>query len=126
MTSANLFRQLKDIQLQADKITRNKIDQNELTFFNNYNEEIKTYLKHHIKDSEVLMYVNEIPDVLGDSNKYAIPILLLITIGILTVGIGAIIAVHVINYQYLKKIQSNIAEARSKYASIEFLLKAKQ
>lgn len=126
MTSANLFRQLKDIQLQADKITRKKIDQNELTFFNNYNEEIKTYLKHHIKDSEVLMYVNEIPDVLGDSNKYAIPILLLITIGILTVGIGAIIAVHVINYQYLKQIQSNIAEARSKYASIEFLLKAKK
>lgn len=120
-----LYRQLKDIQSQAEKLTAGTPDQGAIEQFNNYNEDLKTYLLTHIEDPEIRDLVYSIPSI-SDTETEKLPLQssALIIIGILTVGLLPLYLSYVAEMRRNKLIQSNIQTARGKYASIEFLLKA--
>lgn len=120
-----LYRQLKDIQSQAEKLTAGTPDQGAIEQFNNYNEDLKTYLLTHVEDPEIRDLVYSIPSI-SDTETEKLPLhsSALIIIGILTVGLLPLYLSYVAEMRRNKLIQSNIQTARGKYASIEFLLKA--
>lgn len=120
-----LYRQLKDIQSQAEKLTAGTPDQGAIEQFNNYNEDLKTYLLTHVEDPEIRDLVYSIPSI-SDTETEKLPLQssALIIIGILTVGLLPLYLSYVAEMRRNKLIQSNIQTARGKYASIEFLLKA--
>lgn len=120
-----LYRQLKDIQSQAEKLTSGTPDQGAIEQFNNYNEDLKTYLLTHVEDPEIRDLVYSIPSI-SDTETEKLPLQssALIIIGILTVGLLPLYLSYVAEMRRNKLIQSNIQTARGKYASIEFLLKA--
>lgn len=120
-----LYRQLKDIQSQAEKLTSGTPDQGAIEQFNNYNEDLKTYLLTHVEDPEIRDLVYSIPSI-SDTETEKLPLQssALIIIGILTVGLLPLYLSYVAEIRRNKLIQSNIQTARGKYASIEFLLKA--
>jgi len=55
------LRQIKDIQVQADRLIKGQADLVEIENFAKYSYELKTYLINNIKDDFMLKYVNEIP-----------------------------------------------------------------
>ncbi len=119
-----LFRQLKDIQLQAEKLLSGDSDEEAFVSFSNYNNELKSYLLQNCDDATIRSLVNEIPEVLDVKQETSKPLVLLIILGLVTLGISAFYFASVANMRQTRLIQENIHTVRGKYASIEFLMKA--
>lgn len=114
-------RQLKDIQVQADRLISGDHSSEDLENFGNYSNELKNYLIENISDDFILEKLNEIPNI-DDFD----------TITKTTTGIGfTILAVITfgISVSYLREqkrnteMMNNVRDIRGKYGSIEFLLK---
>lgn len=122
---ARLFRQLEDIQIQAERLITGTPTEEELDNFSAYNLELKKYLREHTSDPEVLQRVDEIPDVMQvevETNRK--PVLILILFALFTLGLSAMYLSYVAGMRRTQLIQNNIHTVRGIYASIEFLLKA--
>ena len=125
--SSLLFRQLKDIQLQADRLTKDGPNDGDLEVFSNYNEELRNYIHANIEDEDITRLVDEIPYVLEVQEvNTGLPLFMLIVVGVLTLGISAIYLSYLAGMRRTRVIQNNIQTARGKYASIEFLLMAQE
>lgn len=125
MTST-IFRQLKDIQLQAEKLLSGTPTEDELLLFSRYNEELKSYLLNNIQDAEIRDLILDIPNIIEIKEEVkSNPLIMLILLGIITLGVSALYISYATTLRKIKLIQDNIQIARGKYASIEFLLRAK-
>lgn len=64
-----LHRQLKDIQIQGDRLLQKNPALREMEEFHKYNHEFRTYLLNHLPDIELRVKVNQIPDILEEDYK---------------------------------------------------------
>lgn len=112
-----IYRQIVDIQAQAERLIKSKADLNELELFSQYNHEIKSYLLSYIDDSFILNHVNEIPELNLEEIEENTTILSVL-LGLFTGGRS--ILGNKIKSEKALEIVRNI---RGKYASLEFLLK---
>lgn len=125
--NSTLYRQLKDIQYQAERLASGKKSAEVLEDFSNYNEEIKLYLLTHIDNIEIVNLVKEIPNVLEvETETKSTSFFVTICLSIFTLGVSAIYLANVAEMRRIHLVQSNIQTARGKYASIEFLLRASE
>jgi len=123
--NSTLHRQLKDIQIQAEKLISGSPSGEELVQFSNYSAELKNYLLINIEEPEIRVLIYSIPDILDvEIETKSMPVALVITLTIITLGISALYISHVMEMRRHRLVQGNIQTARGKYASIEFLLKA--
>jgi F0F1-type ATP synthase alpha subunit len=124
MTSS-VFRQIRDIQNQAGKLVDGKSSFEELEEFSRYNEEMKLYLVKNLEQDEIVEHVLSIPNVLEvEAEAMNIPIYAMMILALFTVGLSYLYIKHVEESRRINLIQDQIREARGKYATLEFLLKA--
>lgn len=119
-----LFRQLNDIQLQAQKLTDGNPEEEELEAFSNYSNELKNFLLETTEDETIRQHIYEIPDVFDIKEESSKPMIMLIILGLVTVGFSVVYLSYVAGMRRTRQIQTNIHTIRGKYASIEFLIKA--
>ena len=60
---SNLFRQLLDIQMQADKLIKGSPSEQEVEHFNQYAQELKYYCLENIEQDDIQRLLHEIPEV---------------------------------------------------------------
>ena len=60
---SNLFRQLLDIQMQADKLIKGSPSEQEVEHFNQYAQELKYYCLENIEQDDIQRLLYEIPEV---------------------------------------------------------------
>ena len=61
--SISISRQIRDIQVQADRLISNKASLDQMEEFAQYNDETKSFLISHIDDEFIMKYILEIPDL---------------------------------------------------------------
>ena len=65
-----LLRQLKDIQIQADKILSGNNSSETIESFARYSTDLKEYIAKNVENKEVISYLAEIPNVNYSRNKF--------------------------------------------------------
>lgn len=115
----HLMRQVKDIQVQAERLIQTNAAIEDLEEFNDYNIELKTYLLATITDPMVLTFIQEIPDKLINHKEI---VRQRVWFAALTFLFSGLIALYTQRVEQQDAI-STVREIRGKYASIEFLLK---
>lgn len=116
----NILRQIKDIQVQAERLISDQPDLVEIYEFGNYSKQLKSYLLANVKDEYILNFIVQIPELEESLNSGSGKT------GVLTAILIAV-APWLLNYfQERNKIgqgQEIIRDIRGKYASVEFLMK---
>lgn len=110
------IRQIKDIQVQAERLIHSKASLDQIEEFAQYNAKIKSYLLQNIQDDFILKYVTEIPDLdlddLSPSGE---------GLGILTIILSPILGTYFREKQITQVALDLIIDIRGKYASIELM-----
>ncbi len=114
----SILRQVTDIQVQADRLIKEKVSLEQISQFAQYSDEIKSFLLSIIKDDFVLNYINEIPDLNLEEEIKPSGV-----IGILALIFGGIGGSYYNEKRKIDNAKNNIREIRNKYASAEFMLK---
>jgi hypothetical protein len=113
----NARRQIKDIQIRAERLITERATINDIEEFDQYNEELKRYLIENLIEVELVERVKQIPKILEESDSQVA------TRGILT-AFFAIFASGLVTYfqerQRIENAKDSIREARGAYATIEF------
>ena len=113
------LRQIKDIQVQADRICNSKVSLTEVEQFGKYSREMKSYLVSNIKDEFVMKLVQEIPDLENELEKKNVSSGILdATLGIL----GAAVPLFSRESRKVDRAKSIVREIQGKYSSIGFVL----
>lgn len=115
MTS--IFRQLKDVQVQADKFLESKSYDYDIESFVQYVNEIKSYLHENETNSEVLRLLSEMPKYDEELKTKAV-----VRRGLFSflIGVTGILAQR---ENEKEEFNTYLYEIRSKFASIEFIMK---
>jgi hypothetical protein len=114
-----LYRQLKDIQSQADKIIRDNGSLEDLEQFEGYSRELRKFILDNYPDREVVQTVLEIPAELYKVNATDIGLM---------AGVVAFIPGFSSFMRERRRIQQSIETVhliRGKYSTLEFLIKSK-
>ena len=116
--SNSILRQITDIQVQADRLIKEKVNIEQIEQFGQYSDEIKTFLLAHINDEFILNYIHKIPDLdLNTENKnFGI-------ISLLAILFGGANGSYYTEKQKIDNAKESIRDIRNKYASAEFMLK---
>jgi hypothetical protein len=116
----NARRQIRDIQVRAERLIDGTPTMDDIEEFDQYNEELRKYLLNNMTDPELLERVRQIPKILEESNSQ------LATRGILATFF-TMFAPGVVSYfqdrQRIENTKESIREARGAYATVEFLSK---
>ncbi len=115
----NIHRQIKDIQVQADRLLNTKPNLEDIKQFKQYADELKTFLISNVNDDFILNYLNEFPDIDLNRKKSNNSILLILLSFFSGSPLGA-------SYREQDKVDQaleTIKEIRNKYSSSEFMLK---
>lgn len=119
MSIDNLFRQLKDIQFQADKLLKSeKIEEEAIRKFANYSNELKSNLIDLDLNDELLLHVNDIEEINTELN----PSPPMVTALMSALSFGAA------NKSYRRKkreayFRENVKNIKERYVYIDLLLK---
>lgn len=114
----NILRQITDIQVQAERLIKNKSDITQVEQFAAYSNEIKTFLLNNISDEFILNQIKEIPDLdleQTESNSRFINLFLNV--------LGGSIGIYSSERRKADEALDKIRDIRGKYASTEFMLK---
>lgn len=120
MMDQQVFRQIKDIQVQADRIISDRPGLENIYEFGKYSKQIKKYLLENVKDEMVLGYVRQIPDLEEEIDNPQV------SSGILSVILFVIAGWLLLYFRERRRVDHGkdiVRDIRGKYASIEFLLK---
>lgn len=113
----NARRQIKDIQVRAERLITGSPTMDDIEEFDQYNEELKKYLICNLMETELIERVKQIPRVLEESDDKVV------IRGILS-GFFAMFASGLVTYfqerHRIENSKDSIREARGAYASIEF------
>jgi hypothetical protein len=119
MSIDNLFRQLKDIQFQADKILKAKqIEDEAIAKFANYAQELKSSLINIEVNDDLALHVNDIEVV--DPNYDPKPPIVVALVGALSFGIASK------KYRRKKReeyFRNTVKNTKDQFSHIDFLLK---
>jgi hypothetical protein len=113
----NARRQIKDIQVRAERLINERPTINDIEDFDQYNEELKSYLINNLADAELVERVKKIPRVLDESDSQVA------TRGFLSAFFAMFASGLVVYFQERHRIENakdSIREARGAYATIEF------
>ena len=113
--SQNTLRQIKDIQVQADKIINRPVSLADIKNFKNYSEEIKNYLLANIQTPEIRKYIFEIPEIILEVKATGKDTWLRL--------LPTSAALWMEERRIIREARTTIRTIQGKYASIEFLLK---
>jgi len=113
------YRQIRDIQVQADRICTRKVSYNEVVAFAKYSRELKAFLATNLKDDMLLGLVGEIPDLESALQKKNIGYGALE--GVLAV-FGGVLPIFSREIRKVNQAKSIVKEIQGKYASIGFIL----
>src|SRR5690349_2721205 len=110
-------RQLRDIQLRAERLINENATMNDIEEFDQYNEELKAYLIGNLTEPELIERVRQIPRVLEESDAQVAGR------GIVASFLAIFASAFVAYFQERHRIENckdAIREARGAYATIEF------
>jgi len=113
----NARRQIKDIQHSAERLINGSPSMEDIKQFDQYNEELKTYLIDHLPEPELIERVRQIPRILEESDRQ------LASRGVIAAFIGMFapgLAAYFQDRQRIEDAKDGIREARGVYATIEF------
>ena len=116
---SSVIRQIRDIQVQAERLLQNS-DLESIEQFERYNQELKGYLINNINEDHILEEIKKISEVEREMERSAGADGLLILI---IVYIAPPLASYFRERSYKSRAMEVVRDIRSKYASIEFLLK---
>lgn len=118
----SLLRQLKDIQVQADRLKESGTELEDFYTFGKYADELKQHLLLTNTDDFIIKLAKEIPDLNEESLGKPED-----AIGILALIAGYFTASFFLKNQRMKRTGLEISETtKGKCASIEFILKNKE
>jgi hypothetical protein len=110
-----LLRQLKDIQAQADKITTGDNSDESIENFARYSTELKEYISKNVQSDEIRMYVVDLPEINYSRKDIAWWQYLILP--------GAWVSFYK-EYHLKNKTIDEINHAKSKYATLELLVRS--
>ncbi|MBN8651734.1 MAG: hypothetical protein J0L67_09915 [Cytophagales bacterium] len=113
----NTRRQLRDIQVRADRLINGSPTLGDIEEFDQSNEELKQYLLINLKEPELLERVKQIPKILDESDSE------LVARGFFSAILAMFASAFVTYFQERQQIENSknyIREAQSAYATIEF------
>lgn len=113
--NANVFRQIKDIQYQADKLFNNTSTTIDIENFAKYSDELKQYLLKNVDEAEILKHIHLIPEIRENAIN--------VKKGIISLIIPTFLMHWYHERSYVEESKNTIHQIKGKYASIEFLLK---
>jgi hypothetical protein len=113
-----LYRQLKDIQSQADKITRDDCSMEDLEQFESYSRELKKFILKNYPDREVTKTALEIPDELYEEKVAEAGILLTIF------SFSPWLTSYMNERRKVSRGIETVDMIRGKYATLEFLIRS--
>lgn len=114
----NIIRQITDIQIQAERLMKQKSSLQEIEEFANYSKEIKLFLIQNIEEGFILNHVHEIPDLVLDSSDSNSRI-----IDVLAFSFDFGLGIYSRERRKVEKALKTIRDIRGKYVSVEFMLK---
>ena len=114
MKHRNLLRQLKDIQNQADQLLKGRPGIVEVQNFIKYSDELKKYLVNEVDLEEMSYLINEIPNI---------QVRKMMPINWITILTPSIFSSWFYERNIVAEALEDIRIAKSKYASIEFIMK---
>lgn len=115
--NSNVRRQIKDIQLRAERLINENPTINDIEEFDQYNEELKACLIDNLTDPELVERVRQIPRVLEETDGQVAGR------GIVSALLFMFSAAFVAYFQERHRVENSkdaIREARGAYATIEF------
>ncbi len=115
----NIHRQIKDIQVQADRLINEKPNLEDIKQFKQYAEELKSFLINNVNDDFILNYLKEFPDI--DLNKRNTGRRILVVL--ISLFSGSLFSVSYQEQDTINQALVTIKEIRNKYSSAEFMLK---
>lgn len=113
----NTRRQIKDIQLRAERLINGSPTLEDIQEFDQYNEELRNYLIANLNAPELIERVRQIPRVAEEPTSQVV------TRGILSALLAMFASIFVSYFQERQRIENSkdsIREVRSAYATIEF------
>ena len=115
-----LIRQLKDIQSQADKILTGENSEEAIENFSRYSEELKDFINNNIDSTEIKNYTLQLPVInLERTTIKSIQLWQYLVIPIMPWWWFSAYK----NYQAKNKIVEEIGEVRSRYATLEWMVR---
>jgi hypothetical protein len=109
-----LLRQIKDIQAQADKIVTGENSIEAIENFARYSSELKDYIAKNVKSQEIVIYLNDLPDVNYTRSQIKLWQYLILPSWWITLYK---------DYQAKNRTIQEIGHVRGKYATLELLVK---
>jgi len=114
MSKLNFSRQLKDIQIQAENISKGKPSVSDIENFTKYSDELKAMLSENVDIDFVQNLITEIPSIQRSETH--------IKKGIFASLFG-VLGFMGQEDRFIQEAKSTIETIRGKYASIEFVVK---
>ena len=112
-----LFRSLKDVQAQADRILSGDKSHEAIRSFAHYSVELKKHIAKNVEDEHIKHYLIQIPDIKHSRTEIKLwQFIICLMLPVLWVSL----------YQIYKTREKSIAEVRvagEKYANLEIMLK---
>jgi hypothetical protein len=116
----NVRRQIKDIQVRAERLMNGSPSIEDIEEFHRYNEELKRYLLDHLEETELRQRAYEIPTILEESDPQVAA--RGIVSAILSLSVSWI-TTYFNDRQRVENSKEAIRTARAQYASIEFFIR---
>ena len=109
-----LLRQLKDIQVQADKIVTGENSNEAIETFSRYSSELKTYIAKNVESPEIKSYLTDLPEINYKRSEIKLWQYLIMPSWWITLYK---------DYQAKNRTIEEINEVKGKYATLELLVK---
>jgi len=112
------LRQIRDVQVQADKLISENVSMSDLEAFDRYSLELKNFLLERVVEADILQAVREIPSVETSVKPESFFQFFLSLISSLVRG-G-------LESKATIEAKESVRDVRNKYASIEFLMRGRE
>jgi hypothetical protein len=113
----NARRQIKDIQVRAERLMNGRPSIEDIEEFDQYNEELRKYLFHNLTDPELIERVRQIPRIQDESRTEVVARGMLSAV-LAMFAPGLVMYLH--QWSRIENSKNSIREARGVYATIEF------
>jgi hypothetical protein len=113
-------RQIKDIQVTAERLMSGRPTIEDIEEFDQYNEELKKYLISNLKEPELVERAMQLPKILEEADNQVV------ARGVLSAALAMFAPGLVTYFQQRARIENSmnaIREARGAYATIEFFIR---
>jgi hypothetical protein len=115
----HLYRQLKDIQAQADKMIRDNCSLEDLEQFESYSRELRKFILDNYPDKEIVENILQMPTELYQAEVQDVGLIASVTAFV--PGLSE----YIRQRRRIEKSVETVHLLRGKYSTLEFLIKSK-